>query len=72
MILNICELYPCLDQSKDSQIRKKCLGEQALHLLSSTSADRLVALRRIVHVMQTLLARFMVMRAMSLLSVRFV
>lgn len=45
-----------------------CLGEQAAGLLSS--ADRMVALRRVTAAAQVLVARTMVMRALSLLSVR--
>lgn len=46
------------------------LGEQAAGL--QTSADRLVALKRVTAAAQVLLARTMVMRALSLLSVRLV
>lgn len=44
------------------------LGEQAAALLSPH--DRIVALRRVTAAAQVLLARTMVMRALSLLSVR--
>lgn len=47
---------------------RKTLGEQAVMLKNVD--DRLLALRRTTTAMQVLLARSMVMRALSLLSVR--
>ena len=54
-------------KSKDDS-KRKTLGEQAM--LLRHSRDRAVALRRTTATMQVLLARTMVMRALSLLSVR--
>ena len=48
--------------------KKKPLGEQAM--LLTNSHDRLVAMKRTVATMQVLVARSMVVKALSLLSVR--
>ena len=48
--------------------KRKTLGEQAM--LLRTARDRMVALRRTTAAMQVLLARTIVMKALSLLSVR--
>ena len=50
--------------------KRKTLGEQTV-LLTNTQ-DRLVALRRTTAAMQVLLARSVIMKALSLLSIRWV
>lgn len=53
-----------------SASKRKTLGEQTV--LLSNSQDRLVALRRTTAAMQVLLARSVIMKALSLLSIRSV
>ncbi|XP_053490210.1 probable E3 ubiquitin-protein ligase HERC1 isoform X6 [Ictalurus furcatus] len=57
----------CQSSVDKSSSGRMCLGEQATGLQSS--ADRMVALRRVTAAAQVLVARTMVMRALSLLSV---
>lgn len=61
-------LAGCQSSVDKSSSGRMCLGEQAAGLQSS--ADRMVALRRVTAAAQVLVARTMVMRALSLLSVR--
>ncbi len=60
----------CQSSVDKSSSGRLSLGEQAAGL--QASADRLVALKRVTAAAQVLLARTMVMRALSLLSVRLV
>lgn len=60
----------CHGSIEKSSSGRITLGEQAAALVNPH--DRVMALRRVTAAAQVLLARTMVMRALSLLSVRFV
>lgn len=60
----------CHSSIEKSSSGRITLGEQAAALINPH--DRVMALRRVTAAAQVLLARTMVMRALSLLSVRFV
>ncbi|TUG88269.1 putative E3 ubiquitin-protein ligase HERC1 [Bagarius yarrelli] len=67
VIILHASLTGCQSSVDKSTSGRMCLGEQAAGLQSS--ADRMVALRRVTAAAQVLVARTMVMRALSLLSV---
>ena len=54
---------------EDNKTKKKSLGEQTLAL--KNGRDRIVALRRTTAAMQVTLARIVVLKALSLLAVRY-
>ena len=60
----------CQGAVENSSSGRVTLGEQAAAL--ENPHDRVMALRRVTSAAQVLLARTMVMRALSLLSVRWV
>ena len=66
----LCCLYIVSDPSSKNGSKRKTLAEQTV-LLTNTQ-DRLVALRRTTAAMQVLLARSVIMKALSLLSIRSV
>ncbi len=68
--LHVTPSVGCQSSVDKSSSGRLSLGEQAAGL--QASADRLVALKRVTAAAQVLLARTMVMRALSLLSVRLV
>lgn len=65
-----CYFQGCHGSIEKSSSGRITLGEQAAALVNPH--DRVMALRRVTAAAQVLLARTMVMRALSLLSVRFV
>lgn len=68
--LSACVSSGCQTSVDKSSSGRVTLGEQAAAL--QNPHDRVMALRRVTAAAQVLLARTMVMRALSLLSVRWV